>query len=1178
MDTTRLKKFAQAARLQLMQTVAEKLEHVLKIDSALMREKEQELKTLKNRLKGKSSHEREEKKKEIIRQVAYTWFNRLCALRFMDVNRYTQVRAVSPPENFTFPEILIEAQQGHIDEHLEPYLDKQKVFDILAGRVSSPEPQQEAYRILLVAVCNYYHRLMPFLFEPIRDYTELLLPDDLLSPNSILADVRDALTAENCGDVEVIGWLYQYYISQEKDRVFAGLRKNIKISSHNIPAATQLFTPHWIVRFIVENSLGHLWMLNRPHSRIIDQMPYYIRPRQTEDQFLTLPSPEEIKICDPACGSGHILVYAFDLLYEMYREEAYDPADIPRLILENNLYGIEIDPRAGELAAFALVMKARQKDRRFFKQPVKPNICVLENIAIEPEHLDRYIHETGVGDVFTPKVREMLKQWEAATNFGSLIKPCIPNAGHIYYTLEKKTIPGDLFLRQTHRDILKALEQAGYLSSQYNIVIANPPYMGNRGMNDQLRKFALEHYPNNKLDLFSMFIHRNITLTVPNGMLGFMSPYVWMFSEMYKKLRLQLLHHSTVTSLVQLEYNSFDAASVPICAFTLKNVHEPGYEGGYIRLSDFRGVPLQGPKTMEAVENPGCGWFYRVSARQFDKMPGSPIAYWVSHRVREIFEKFPPLSDYADTRNGLNTGDNDRFLKMWYEPGFRQIGLGYTNLEGTLDSPHKWYPYNKGGSFRKWYGNNQFVVDWAENGKEIKQYARQKNDGRHWSRFLKNLKFMLKPGITWSTIGGSLFGARHSGAGSLFDSTGSSIFPHDNDSYYLLGFLCAKPAAQFLSIINPTANILPSTLNKIPFIPEIHEKERIRNASKRAIHIARNDWDSYETSWNFTHLPLLREEFRRDTLENTYAALRKHWKYMTMEMIHLEEENNRVFIDIYRLRDEFSPDVSLREITLTCNPHYRYGNHKKPDKLESLLLTDTVKEFIDYAVGCMFGRYSLDKPGLILANQGEDVEEDYKKQIPNPTFEPDDDNVIPILEGDWFTDNIAERFRKFLEITFGKEYYQENLDFIQKALGKTVQNYFLKDFYNHHIRRYKRRPIYWLFSSPKGSFNALIYMHRYRPNTVSDILHHYLREYLNKLGARIKHLKNTGDSSTGNPERRALKEINSLSKIITELKDWKEQVLLPLAERNIQINLDDGVKVNYRKFGKALKAIPQLKP
>lgn len=582
METTKLKRFAQHARRMLLEQVGAKLALVLDASSAARRENPQAVNQLEKQIAASG-------REQLIDKVAYTWFNRFCALRFMDVNAYTRIRVVSPADEDQFqPEILAEAKAGHIDEDRVPEKIRQQIQALLGGILPSHDPQQEAYRLLVVAECNSFHSSMPYLFERIADYTELLMPDDLLSGNSVLAYTREAMTPEACRDVEVIGWLYQFYISEKKDSVFEGLKKNQKINPDSIPAATQLFTPHWIVRYLVENSLGRLWMLNNPSSGLAGQMDYYIKPDADEIDFLKITRPEEIRVCDPACGSGHMLTYAFDLLYAIYEEVGTDPTEIPEKILSSNLYGIELDERAGELAAFALTMKARAKQRRFFNKAIKPNICVLEKVVFSPDEMDEYI--TAIGrDLLTLDLRETLKQFEEADNFGSLIRPSITCVRDVLPSLETKDMAGNLFLKDTHDKVLKVLHQTDYLSPKYSVVVANPPYMGGKGMNARLGAWARENYPSSKSDLFAMFIERNLDLVVPAGAVAMITMQSWMFLSSFESLRVRILGQHTILSMAHMGARAFDSIGgevVSTTAFVLENQHKPEYKGVYVRLVD----------------------------------------------------------------------------------------------------------------------------------------------------------------------------------------------------------------------------------------------------------------------------------------------------------------------------------------------------------------------------------------------------------------------------------------------------------------------------------------------------------------------------------------------------------------------------------------------------------------
>lgn len=1153
LDTGKLKKFASKARADLIDQVSAKLDHVLSTDSAELREKEKALQELKKQISASS-------KEALIERVAYTWFNRFCALRFMDVNRYSRMGIVSPVEGSTQPEILAEAKQGHIDERYLEGEKAQRVFKLLNGTLSSKNPQTEAYRILIVAACNYYHRAMPYLFERIEDYTELLMPDDLLSDNSILADVRDAIGTDDCKDVEIIGWLYQYYISAKKDAVFEALKKKKKkIGADDIPAATQLFTPHWIVRYLVQNSLGRLWLLNNPNSNLKSKMEYYIEPEVAETDFLKISSPEEIKVCDPACGSGHMLTYAFDLLYAIYEEQGYDATEIPELILKNNLYGIEIDERAGSLAAFALSMKARDKNRRFLEKNVQPNICVLENISFTDEELAPYRKELGQ-DLFSQPLLQTLGQFAEADNFGSLIQPAMENPLPALEELERKDFTNDLFLQPIHQNVIKALTQADYLSQKYHVVIANPPYMGGGNMNARLGTWLKDSYPNSKSDLFAAFIERGFELVLKSGYSAMVTMESWMFLSSYEKLRNHLLNKKTILTAVHMPYLGKGGTSMGISFGTIaaifKNLHLENFLGhfSYVRYyeTDEFFVPLEFPVKNERLAT--------ASAADFKQIPGSPIAYWINQAVRNAFVNFPRIDESGAAASGIQTSDNERFLKLWYEVSKDTI---CSNLESFENAPNQkcYVPHNKGGEFRRWYGNQEYLLDWSYKGQAAKSFDKFQE---------KNMHLQMKEAATWSHTSSGTFSVRYSPSGRSFNVEGP-VYIHSKDIKFGVGLLASKVCLYFMGLLNPTMHFLVGSVQSLPVV----EHFSVPHVDK-LITIGKKDWDAFETSLDFHSLPLL-EQSEHHNLKQSYESLRALWLEMCEEMQILEEENNQVFIQAYALNNEIKASVPQNEITLTCNPYYRYGGKNTPEELEAKLLSDTMQEFIHYAVGCMFGRYSIDKPGLILANQGDTIAE-YKAQVPNSRFEADEDNVIPVLDENWFEDDIVERFQKFLRVTFGEEHYKENLEFIENAIGKNLRKYFTKDFYDYHVRRFKKRPIYWMFSSPKGTFNALIYMHRYRPDTASVVLNDYLRDFRSKLEAKKADCEQTQISTTASEAEkvRAIKEIDKIKLMLDELNHWEKDVLHPLATQRIEIDLDDGVKVNYPKFGAALKPIKGL--
>ena len=1162
METNKLKKFAQHARRLLLEQVAAKLALVLDASSAARRESPQAVAQLEKQMAAAS-------REQLIDKVAYTWFNRFCALRFMDVNSYTRIRVVSPADEGQFqPEILAEAKAGHIDHERVPEKVRQQIQALLSGNAPSHDPQQEAYRLLVVAECNAFHIAMPYLFERIADFTELLMPDDLLSGNSILDYTREAMTADACQDVEVIGWLYQFYISEKKDTVFEGLKKNQKITAENIPAATQLFTPHWIVRYLVENSLGRLWMLNHPNSGLSVQMDYYIKPEVPETDFLKIARPEDIKVCDPACGSGHMLTYAFDLLYAIYEEVGTEPSEIPEKILTFNLYGIELDERAGELAAFALTMKARAKQRRFFNKAIKPNIAVLEKVKFSSDELDDYVAVVG-DDLFTFDLRETLKQFEEAENFGSLIRPKLSNVRNLLPVLESKDMVGNLFLASTHNKVLQVLRMVEYLSPRYQVVVANPPYMGAGGMNARLSKWGAENYSSAKYDLFAMFIFRSIELLVKKGYCSMVTMQNWMFLSRYERFRIDLMDRSTVACLVQIGFNSFPELNSKVAlasAFVLINDSVAGHCADY---TDLNQAPHSSDKNLVFLSRVDRK-DYRVSSDDIKSIPGYAVAYSASPGLIESFKSNPKLGEFVSIREGMATGCNELFLRNWSELSFSSIffdadsGLSSQNKGGT------WFPYIKGGGFRRWGGNFEFVVDWGDEGERVRSLA-DPDTGRIRSHNY-NGEYAFREGFTWTGIGID-FGVRKVPSGFMFDAKGPMGFSSGID-YSVIGLLNSALSKKVISLLAPTLDFKIGHVLNIPYSSSV--SGLLDASSLECVGISQDDWDAKETSWGFKGNPLIISMVNGGRVKSSYYNLREMQQYKVARMRELEEYNNKVVLEVYGLADEVSSSVDVSEITLHCNPFYSFGREKTAGELDTLQLGETVRELLSYSVACMFGRYSLDKPGLVLANQGETLA-DYLRQIPEPCFMPDEDNVIPLLDGDWFADDITERFRTFLRVSFGEEHYEENLAFIEVSLGKDVRKYFIKDFYTDHVKRYKKRPIYWLFASPKGTFSALIYLHRYRTDTVSVVLQ-YLRDFRKKLAARLDYLQQVGISTSVSQgeKTRALKEIETLKKQLLELDDYERETLYPLATEQVPLDLDDGVKVNYLKLGSALKKISGL--
>lgn len=1169
MDTNALKKFAQSARNLLIDQVTARLDMVLAEGAVARREHPKAITKLEAEVNANRAH--------VIEQVAYTWFNRFTALRFMDATGLTNPRVVSPTDGATRPEILAEAMAGNLPDGA-----RAEIAEYLNGTRPSHDGQAEAYRLLLIHACNEWHGVMPYMFvlsdklDQVEDYTKLLMPDDLLSPDSILARMREVMTEEACQDVEIIGWLYQFYISEKKDQVFAGLKKNQKITAENIPAATQLFTPHWIVRYLVENSLGRLWLLNRPQSTLAAKMDYYIAPEEPESDFLRVVRPQEIKICDPACGSGHMLTYAFDLLYEIYAEEGHDAAEIPSLILQHNLTGIEIDDRAGALAAFALSMKAAQKlgRRRFLRMDAKPDIVVLQNVRFTSAEMQDVAAVVG-RDLFKDELCETLMQFEQSKNFGSLIVPKLCDPAETMRVVKARDFGSDLLLKEVQARVVAVLRMAEALSPKYHVVVANPPYAGAKGLNVAAQAFLKEKYPDTKYDFFSAFIERGGIILRNGGFNAMVTMESWMFLSSFERFRTGVLSRFNIQSLVHMPYSGKGGTSMGInfgtAAFVLEKKVSQSLKGTYCCIryyeTDDAGVPFEFPVKNERLN--------AISASELKKLPGAPIAYWASDAIRVAFAEGSPLKLVGDTRQGMATSDNGRFLREWFEVSLCRAALNVRSHEEAKNSGKKWFPYNKGGAYRKWYGNSEHFINWENGGAEVLGYAASLYGSP--TRTIKSMSEYFKPCISWSKVTTGGFSMRYFDEGYLFDVAGCSIFAKEKTELTtLLGFTNSSVAVSMLASTSPTLNFEAGQLAQLPIFGDHFEKGFHLKASG-LISGTKSDWDAYETSWDFTTLPLLSPAHRGETLVSTYTNLRTHWQGMTDEMQRLEEENNRIFIDAYGLADELTPQVPIEEITLTCNPAYRYGVKGTEEDREARLLQDTVAEFLHYAVGCMFGRYSLDEPGLILANQGEGVEE-YLARVPEPSFAPDHDNVIPVLDADWFADDIVKRARDFLRVTFGEEKFRENLAFIEAALGKDLRKWFTKDFFDYHVRRYKKRPIYWMFSSPKGTFNALIYMHRYRPDTVSVVLNQYVREFIHKLEVERTRLEKLADDPTASPaqQTKAQKEMATVIKQLSELTEWERDVVYPMAQKKIPIDLDDGVKRNYPLFAGALKPIKGL--
>lgn len=1126
MNTNQLETFAREARAKLMDLVGRKLEFVQNNKSqSFLDTYPVELRSLEDKI-------RKIGKEQVIEMVAYTWFNRLMALRFMDANGYTTPKVLTPLQGMSNPEILQNALAGHIESNLQ--LDRQRLNDLIDGKTAVVDAQTEVYKMLLVAACNSWHTAMPFMFEHISDYTELLLPDDLLSVYSIIADIRNGMSDEDCQQEEILGWLYQFYISSENKRLI----KSKKVYTKNeLAPASQLFTPKWIVKYMVDNTLGQLWSEINPATGILNQLEYYIKPTYTDKlKPRAKKKVEDIKFFEPCVGSAHILSYAFDVFYLMYEEQGYDTAEIPELIIQNNLFGIDIDERAAQIASFVLMMKGRRKNSRFLRKNITPNIAFYQDYENDPK-------------------------FKNAKALGSLIKVEPEDINN--FKIEEGSIFAD-----NQRDLKKLYMLLG---QKYDCVVTNPPYISSSRMEGSLKQYVETNYPETKNDLFATFIIRCLEFCNEDGLTGYMTPFVWMFISSYEKLREVIIDKHFINNLIQLEYSGFDGATVPICTFTLRNKSIKDSKGSYIRLSDFKGAKVQAPKTLEAIQNNNCGWFYKVSQIDFKKIPGKPIGYWASNVVMNNFINGTQLVDKSKPCQGMATTNNNLFVRDWYEVNNFNSKFDAKDISETFNNNFKWYPYNKGGNFRRWYGNIEKVVNFENGGNSICEYidntpnVKVKSNGR-----VINKKYYFKEGITWTLLSSSYFGVRILESGSVFDINGMSMFFDENklDRFYFLGLLSSKITTNLLSILNPTLAFQVGDLNKLPVIIN---KNRISNITELVhdnINLSRNEWNSKEITWDFLQNELIR--INGQDIEETYDLYQQYWKNKFFQLHKNEEELNREFIEIYGLQEELTPDVPLEEITILKEETKIVNN-------QLVFQADAVfEQFMSYAVGCMFGRYSLDKHGLILANQGDTLQE-FLKQIPTPTFFPDDDNIIPVLDDEWFSDDIVGRFKVFLKAAFGEDNFEENLNFIEEKLGKDIRKYLVKDLYIDHIKRYKKRPIYWMFSSPKGHFKALIYMHRYQQDLCSKMLNDYLQAFISKLEAakETQNRLSLREDISAREKTLAIKEVDKLEAMIKDCKIY-EKTLFNTATQKISIDLDDGVKVNYLKFKEVVVPIKGL--
>lgn len=1100
--------------------------------------------------------------------AAYTWFNRFAALRFMELHDYLGHghRVLSSSTAGGLPDILTHAADLATSREL-PGLSAEHIAELkLAGNKDG-----ELYRLLLVAQCNALSAAMPFLFERIDDETELLLPDNLLRTDSVVARLVAEIAEEDWAEVEIIGWLYQFYISGEKERVDEYAKKR-PVESRDIPAKTQLFTPNWIVQYLVQNSVGRLWLMATERqgaaSTLKSQWPYYIEPaeqapevnaqldalieaRMAEDGGSL--NPESITVLDPACGSGHILVEAYELLTGIYLERGYRLRDIPRLILEKNLYGLDIDDRAAQLAGFALLMKARADDRRLFNDPPRLNVLSLqESKGLDLDELATHLAPFGIE---RGTVKALLDSFEHAKTFGSLIQ--IPDSLNaqlpaLVEALGKANETGDLYAQAAAQDLLPLVEQGQLLGRKFDAVVANPPYMGARYYDAPLKRMVEAYYKQAKGDLYTCFMVRSVVFSEAGGIVGMITIPNWMFLSSFEDLRDWLFNKATIETFSHNGRGVF-GSDFGSCAFTFRHLVLTEFEGRYKRLFSKQGSVASNEELNERFH---LAQPYDASVADFRKIPGSPVAYWVSDNIRNIFVANPLMGEMVDAKQSLATADNDRFLRMWQEVSISQIGFGFTNRLDAELSRKKWFPHQKGGDFRKWYGNHEWVVNWEGDGEEIRNF--KDGQGKVKSR-PQGTDYYFRDCVSWSDVTSASNAFRYDGPGFIPNVIAPAIFKKEVDLRF---FLLAGNNVfyNFVSkVLNPTIHFHVGYFATLPFPQKFIQSDL--SMADELIEIAKEDWDASEVSWGFQRLPWAGGPNNHTLMAIAWEDWANGKQHGISRMKSLEEENNRRFLKAYSLQDELSPDVPEDQITLT-----------RPDREKDSQC------LISYAIGCMMGRYSLDEPGLIYAHAG-NVSFDATRYT---TFPADADGIVPIADELWFEDDAANRVREFLGAVWGADTLDENMAWLAESLGakagetpdETIRRYLADKFFKDHLQTYKKRPIYWLFSSGKqGAFQALVYLHRYHEGTLARLRAQYVVPLTGKLPERIDMLEKDVATASSTAARNKLnKQLEKLRKKHVELLAYDEK-LRHYADMRIQLDLDDGVKVNYGKFGDLLAEV-----
>lgn len=1115
-----------------------------------------------------------------IEEIAYTWFNRIIAIRFMEVNNYlpSRTRVLSSE---TAGRAESDLMVSPFDVSLN-YTEEEKQLIL---KYKSEHNIDELFHVLFIRQCKDLSEILPGLFEEVDNFKDLLFNIKFNDKDDVVYRLTHDIPESNFdvsseGQVEIIGWLYQFYNTEFKDKVM-GRKSGTRIKKDEVPAVTQLFTPDWIVRYMVENSLGRLWLDGHEDNGFKSNWKYYLDEAEQEPAVLEQLKKireehrhlnlEDIKFIDPCMGSGHILVYAFDVFMQLYESEGYDSREAAKLILENNLYGLDIDERAYQLAYFALMMKGREYSRRIFNQHIELNLMAIkESNGFNIELLDKF------GDLKSLALR-LVHSFEDAKEYGSILnvnftESEIQKLNTKVEQIQDNLMYGDLMEQVYSGDLLDAIipliKQATIMSQKYDTVVTNPPYMPISNGSVKLQNFAKKYYPDSKTDLFAIFMEKANDLLKKDAYYGMINMHSWMFLSSYEKLRSKLLKNNVIINMAHLGARAFDEIGgevVQTTAFINQKNKINNYFGTYVRLTD-----IIGESEKENLFISGKNRFKQISTNNFAKIPGSPIAYWISDKLLLTFIKNASIRNYVDAVKGLDTCDNNRFTRVWFEPEISSIGFNIDNTNNTYS--HKWYPYCKGGEFKKWYGNNSYVVDWENDGLVLRNL--RGDNGKIKSR-PQNIRYYFNEGLTWSTISSYKISLRYMN-NSIFGGGGSGMFSNNNLKY-ILAFMNSNVALHYLNVINPTLNILVGDIMSIPLIMSAGIENQVTRIATHNISTTKDDWDSFETSWDFTKHPLVKYSDSLWDATGIGATMHKYYgKHISvkspLELCYLlwqgecnerfnqlkenEEELNRIFIDIYGLQDELDPFVEDKDVTV------RKAN-----------LTRDIKSFISYAVGCMFGRYSLNVDGLAYAG-GEWDDRKYS------TFIPDADNIIPIRDEEYFEkDDIVSRFEEFVKVVYGEDSLEANLTYIADALPNSgnsarevIRNYFVNDFFKDHCQTYQvtgsgKRPIYWLFSSGKqNGFKALIYMHRYDEDIVGRVRTDYLHKVQSIYEARIKADDYTIDTSSVKSDvAKARKHKEKVEKQLAETRLY-DQALAHVANQRVSIDLDDGVKVNYAKF------------